>query len=577
MAIKNASDLLVYKKTSPARAQVTRVKIKTLTPIEDFTSGENITLNNITDASGDISDGVTGNITANTAVGVLSAVSSRLVGIDGYTASSTVTDGAFKYIDFTNGANGPVPTLEVVDGTAEFKAGAVEIVVITSGQSLVYQPIAYSTSASIGVSKDLRDITTKDSQGWQDNAIGLGSFELSTDALWDVNNAVGVEAATEDLIVGDSVDVKFSDRVRNLIDTEEVYGGDWLASNVTLTKHLEDPFSQFTAAQVDVSSNGASRNYRYNLPIALVEGKKLTWTLYLKAFSATAKSCELKIILNSDSGTDISASTSIEKISGVGTVSSPTADFKKVTDLSNTSWTRVKVTTDSVVSGTDLREAYVLIYPGADHSNQTTADKIIIASWQVETGTDASDYQNPTEVDCYQGKAFVNSVSVDAGVEDNATYSASFTGTSEIFLNGLGHELLGDNYFDGVETTSGLNKSLVPNWLFFNENSNALSYFPSAARFKWSSNANTYLTSHTGSANLDVMVVGKEYELTYTISAYVSGELTLTSATNNPTIPLTVGSHTIRFTSDQTYLSIVKSGTAGELTMSYISLKEVFS
>ena len=577
MAIKNASDLLVYKKTSPARAQVTRVKIKTLTPIEDFTSGENITLNNITDASGDISDGVTGNITANTAVGVLSAVSSRLVGIDGYTASSTVTDGAFKYIDFTNGASGPVPTLEIVDGTAEFKAGAVEIVVITSGQSLVYQPIAYSTSASIGVSKDLRDITTKDSQGWQENAKGLGSFELSTDALWDVNNAVGVEAATEDLIVGDSVDVKFSDRVRNLIDTEEVYGGDWSASNVTLTKHLEDPFSQFTAAQVDVSSNGASRSYRYNLPIALVEGKKLTWTLYLKAFSATAKSCELKIILNSDSGTDINADTSIRKIEGVGTVSSTSANFKKVTDLSNTSWTRVKVTTDSVVSGTDLREAWVLIYPGADHNSQTTADKIITASWQVETGTDASDYQNPTEVDCYQGKAFVNSVSVDAGVEDNATYSASFTGTSEIFLNGLGHELLGDNYFDGVETTSGLNKSLVPNWLFFNENSNALSYFPSAARFKWSSNANTYLTSHTGSANLDVMVVGKEYELTYTISAYVSGELTLTSATNNPTIPLTVGSHTIRFTSDQTYLSIVKSGTAGELTMSYISLKEVFS
>jgi len=192
MAIQNASDLLVYKKTSPARKQVTRIKIKSSTPIKDFTSGENITLNNITDASGDISDGVTGNITANTAVGVLSAVSSRLVGIDGYTASSTVTDGAFKYIDFTNGANGPVPTLEVLSGTAEFKAGAVEIVVITSGQSLVYQPIAFSTSASLGVSKDLRDITTKDSQGWQENAKGLGSFELSTDALWDVNNAVGV-------------------------------------------------------------------------------------------------------------------------------------------------------------------------------------------------------------------------------------------------------------------------------------------------------------------------------------------------------------------------------------------------
>ena len=79
---------------------------------------------------------------------------------------------------------------------------------------------------------------------------------------------------------------------------------------------------------------------------------------------------------------------------------------------------------------------------------QTTADEIITASWQVETGTSASDYQNPTEVDCYQGKAFVNSVSIDAGTEENATYSASFTGTSELFVNGLGHELIGDPYFD---------------------------------------------------------------------------------------------------------------------------------
>jgi hypothetical protein len=579
MAIKNASDLLVYKKTSPARAQVTRIKVKSSTPLKDFTSGQNIIVNNITDGSGDISDGVVMTITgANTGNVVLTKLSAGLSNLN-YTATGQTVDGSFRYIDVTNGANGPVPTLEVLSGTAEFKAGAVEIVVIQSGQSLVYQPIAFSTSASLGVSKDLRDITTKDSQGWQENAKGLGSFELSTDALWDVNNAVGVESATEDLIVGDSVDVKFSDRVRNLVATEEVYGdvSYWGLSNVTLTKHLEDPFGQFTAAQVDVSSDGTHRSLRYIAPIQLVEGKRVTWSLYLKAFSATANSCEFRIIFDSDSGADIDAITSIEKISGDGTVSSTSGAIKKITGLSTSSWTRVKVTTDSVVSGTDLRDLRAYIYPGKTFPNQTTADKVITASWQVETGTYASDYQNPTEVDCYQGKAFVNSVSVDAGVEDNATYSASFTGTSEIFLNGLGHELLGDNYFDGVETTSGLNKSLVPNWLFFNENSNALSYFPSAARFKWSSNANTYLISHTGSANLDVMVVGKEYELTYTISAYVSGELTFNSAIDNPTIPLTVGSHTIRFTSDQTYLNIVKSGAAGELTMSYISLKEVFS
>jgi len=579
MAIKNASDLLVYKKTSPARAQVTRIKVKSSTPLKDFTSGENVRLSNITDASGDITDDQIISGISNTGNSILTITTGMLNSSYGYTNVSSVgTDGVWKYVDVTNGADGPVPTLEFLDGTAEFKAGAVEIVVITSGQSLVYQPIAYSTSASIGVSKDLRDITTKDSQGWQENAKGLGSFELSTDALWDVNNAVGVESATEDLIVGDSVDVKFSDRVRNLIDTEEVYGSsEWILPNTqNITKHLEDPFSQFTAAELAISTNTGYSAYIYKAPIQLVEGKKVTWSLYLKAFSATANSSNLRIrSVTSSAGNDINSS--IKIISGSGTVTSIDSAIKKITGLSTSSWTRVQVSSDSVISGADLEGVQFYLYPGALYTNQTTADKIITASWQVETGTDSSDYQNPTEVDCYQGKAFVNSVSVDAGVEDNATYSASFTGTSEIFLNGLGHELLGDNYFDGVETTSGLNKSLVPNWIFFNLNSNALSYFPSAARFKWSSNANTYLISHTGSANLDVMVVGKEYELTYTISAYVSGELTFNSAIDNPTIPLTVGSHTIRFTSDQTYLNIVKSGASGELTMSYISLKEVFS
>ena len=582
MAIQNASDLLVYKKTSPARAQVTRIKVKSSTPIKDFTAGDNIILNNVTDASGDVSDGVVDALSGvNSGFSVCSSISAVLTGTYGYTATGVVNDpndASFKKIDVTNGANGPVPTLEVLSGTNEFKSGAVEIVVITSGQSLVYQPIAFSTSASLGVSKDLRDITTKDSQGWQENAKGLGSFELSTDALWDVNNAVGVESATEDLIQGDLVDVKFSDRVRNLIDTEEVYGDGWSASNVTLTKHLEDPFSQFTAAQVDVSSNGASRNYRYGVPIQLVEGKKVTWTLYLKAFSATANSCKLKIILNSDSGTDLNASTSIEKISGVGTVSSPSVNFKKVTGVSTTSWTKVKITTDSVVSGADLRDVWLLIYPGADHNNQTTADKIITASWQIETGTSASDYQNPTEVDCYQGKAFVNSVSVDAGVEDNATYSASFTGTSEIFINGLGHELLGDNYFDGTETTVGLDKFLVPNWKLFNSSSNATSSFPSYAKLKWTSDAQTYLVSHTGSVNVNPMVVGKEYELTYTISTYVSGDLKLSSNVGDLTIPVSVGTHTIRFEADLTYLFITRAvATSGEIHISYISLKEVFS
>lgn len=585
MAIKNATDLLVYKKTSPAQPQITRIRIKKSTPLKDFTSGDNIIVNNITDSSGDITDGQTITLTTNSGAHIINAISAELNTNYNYsvTARQGQSDPVWTWIDFTNGADGPVPTLEVLSGTAEFKSDKVEIIVLQSGQSLVYQPIAYSTSASISMNTDLRDITTKDSQGWQENVAGVRSFEMSTDALWDVNNAVGVESAVNDLVSGDSVDIKFSDRVRNLINTEEVYGdsSEWVSGNVSVTKHLEDPFNQFTAAELAVTSDGAFRYHYYVMPIQLTEGKKVTWSVYLKAFSATANSCILRIQKDQRTGTDESAPTSIEKISGNGTVSSISNVSKKVTGLSTSSWTRVKVTTDSAISGTGLVNLRFLIYPGADFSNQTTADKVITASWQVETGTSATDYQNPTEVDCYQGKAFVNSVSIDAGTEENATYSASFTGTSELFVNGLGHELVGDNYFDGVKTSVGLDKFLVPNWKMYNGSASATSNFgPGYAKFNWTSNGNTYLIGHNGvNNNLYPMVVGKEYELTYTISIYVNGELSLNSATGtlNPTMPLTVGTHTIRFICDLTYLMIAKVGTSGEVHMSYISLKEVFS
>ena len=577
MAIKNASDLLVYKKTSPAQAQVTRIKVKSSTPLKDFTSGQNIIINNITDASGDITDGETDDLYTNSGAHITSSVKGKLEA-KGYTVTNVSSSDSFHFIDATNGANGPVPTLELVNDTAEFKEGAVEIVVLTPGQSLVYQPIAFSTSASVTMTTDLRDISTKDSLGWQENAKGVASFEMSTDALWDVNNAVGVESATTDLIQGDSVDVKFSDRVRNLVATEEVYGEGWTESLITKTKHLEDPFSQFTAAKIEVISTGSSRFTSYTTPIQLVEGKKVTWSLYLKAFSATANACVLRIrSVTTSTGNEVNSS--IKIISGSGTVTSVNSSIKKITGLSTSSWTKVELTADSVISGTDLDSVFFYLYPGADYTNQTTADKVITASWQVETGTTASDYQNPTEVDCYQGKAFVNSVSIDAGTEENATYSASFTGTSEIFVNGLGHELLGDPYFDGTETTVGPDKFLVPNWKLLNSSSNATSNFSDGvAKLIWTSNANTYLVSHTGSVNINPMVVGKKYELTYTVSTYVSGDLKLTSTSGDPTIPVAEGTHTLRFTADSTELLIRRAdATSGEIHITYLSLKEVFS
>ena len=566
MAIKNATDLLVYKKTSPAQPQITRIRIKKSTPIKDFTSGDNIIVNNITDSAGDITDGQTITITTNSGAHIINAISTELNTNYNYsvTARQGQSDPVWTWIDFTNGADGPVPTLEVLSGTAEFKSDKVEIIVIQSGQSLVYQPIAYSTSASISMNTDLRDITTKDSEGWQENVAGVRSFEMSTDALWDVNNAVGVESAVNDLVSGDSVDIKFSDRVRNLINTEEVYGEGWFPGAVLdETKHLEDPFNQFTAAKFKINTNTSYGAVYYKVPIALVEGKNVTWSFYVKGTS-NCQACNFRFYEDLGSGTESGIPfVSYSILEGQGSITASTSINLKITGLSTSAWTRVKVTSE-VISGTDFRAVLPLLYPGASISSQTTSDEIITASWQVETGAYASDYQNPTEVDCYQGKAFVNSVSIDAGTEENATYSASFTGTSELFVNGLGHELIGDPYFDdGTNWWSADGSAIISS---------------GSARIVW---ANGVAPDYSAISRNNMLTVGEEYCLEYTISISVVGGLLIAGLEKS--IPVSVGSHKIYFTPNSPNLVIKRSGVVPEgftntdITLTYVSVKQVFS
>ncbi len=47
--------------------------------------------------------------------------------------------------------------------------------------------IGFATSASLSVSMDLRDSTTKSSLGWQENLGGLKSWEISGDAFVDLS------------------------------------------------------------------------------------------------------------------------------------------------------------------------------------------------------------------------------------------------------------------------------------------------------------------------------------------------------------------------------------------------------
>jgi predicted secreted protein len=211
MAIKNASDLLVYKKSPANVAQVTRVKVLNSTPLVSL--GTLKILNTTNSGGANVAELTTSAVAANTSDNVLAIIGNKL-GASGYTSGVIIPDGDdYKYRDFTNTFAGDVNTFSVVDGTGEIEDGAIEVIVINSGETLDGQePIAHSTSASISFNEDLRDVTSKDSGGYQENAGGLRSFELSADALQDINADLDFKEFYDDINERNEVIVRFAER-----------------------------------------------------------------------------------------------------------------------------------------------------------------------------------------------------------------------------------------------------------------------------------------------------------------------------------------------------------------------------
>ena len=213
MAIKNASDLLVYKKSPANVAQVTRVKVKKVTPLS---ADGTIFVKNYTTSSGvNVAQEETVGATNNGAT-VIIRINNVLTASSNYSSSATIDPGVdtdFVYRDFFNAYQGDVNTLSFADGTSEIEDGAIEVIVLTSGESInTYEPIAHSTSASISFNNDLRDVTTKDSAGFQENIGGLKSFELSSDALQDINSDLDFKEFYDDINERNEVIIKFAER-----------------------------------------------------------------------------------------------------------------------------------------------------------------------------------------------------------------------------------------------------------------------------------------------------------------------------------------------------------------------------
>lgn len=236
MAIKNASDLLVYRVYPAAVNQVTRIRVLKASPLSG--NGNLKILNTTTSAGANVAE-LTTAISGNTGAAVFGVLTNTLVA-NGYSVPvSAVDDGDYLYKDCTNSFAGDVNTLSIADGTADIDEGAIEVIVLTEGEDAGADAVAHSTSASISFNNDLRDVTTKDSAGFQENAGGLRSFELSTDALQDISADQDFYDFFSDISQRNEVSVRFAERATGA-STDVKWEGSGYVSSLSMDAGVEE-------------------------------------------------------------------------------------------------------------------------------------------------------------------------------------------------------------------------------------------------------------------------------------------------------------------------------------------------
>jgi predicted secreted protein len=240
MAIKNASDLLVYKKSTSNVKELTKIYIEG-TPCD---ASGNVVFGNLVDASNNSVSNLTVNINggaASSAETFLNTIRTALNSLDGYTAStSAVADGDGFSFSLENTFTGDlVNTISLSDGTSVIN-DTLEIIVTRSGETNnQYEPVAHSTSASFSISQDYRDITTKDSGGFQENASGLRSFEISTDALQDYTADLDFQELFNNVGNRESMTVRFAERDTGG-SSDKYYEGTVFVTSLSMDAGVED-------------------------------------------------------------------------------------------------------------------------------------------------------------------------------------------------------------------------------------------------------------------------------------------------------------------------------------------------
>jgi len=123
--------------------------------------------------------------------------------------------------------------------------------------------IGFATSASLSVSMDLRDSTTKSSLGWQENLGGLKSWEISGDAFVDL----GSDPTTNDPWLSDSTTNKTVKAVQTIYDLwvagaaiEVAFGNSgkhWYGSGLITSLSIDAGVEENATYSITIQGTGA--------------------------------------------------------------------------------------------------------------------------------------------------------------------------------------------------------------------------------------------------------------------------------------------------------------------------------
>lgn len=114
--------------------------------------------------------------------------------------------------------------------------------------------IANATSNDFDITKDMLDITNKDSAGWKEYLVGLGGWTMKIDGMFEEDASVGAGGQSwkdiiTDMLAGTSVTVVMTSSVTG----DQKLSGSAFFSNMTLAAPL-NAVSTFSAS---LQGNGA--------------------------------------------------------------------------------------------------------------------------------------------------------------------------------------------------------------------------------------------------------------------------------------------------------------------------------